>query len=86
MITGLYDFVTEAKEMYRFHLNLTRVGRSDLATYRCTVRNGHGGEDYYDVELLVKCKWQLILQWNLSIADMLYSGHLSIADTFPKNG
>ena len=61
MITGLYDFVTEAKEMYRFHLNLTRVGRSDLATYRCTVRNGHGGEDYYDVELLVKCKWQLIL-------------------------
>ena len=27
-----------------------------------------------------------LLQWNLSIADMLYSGHLSIADTFPKNG
>ena len=26
------------------------------------------------------------IQWNLSIADMLYSGHLSIADTFPKNG
>ena len=26
------------------------------------------------------------LQWNLSIADMLYSGHLSIADTFPENG
>ena len=27
-------------------------------------------------------KW---LQWNLSIADMLYSGHLSIADTFSRN-
>ena len=26
------------------------------------------------------------IQWSLSIADMLYSGHLSIADTFPKNG
>ena len=25
------------------------------------------------------------LQWNLSIADMLYSGHLSIADTFSWN-
>ena len=27
-----------------------------------------------------------LLQWNLSIADMLYSGQLSIADTYPKNG
>ena len=26
------------------------------------------------------------IQWNLSIADMLYSGHLSIADIFHKNG
>ena len=26
------------------------------------------------------------IQWNLSIADMLYSGHLSIADTYLKNG
>ena len=26
------------------------------------------------------------IQWNLSIADMLYSGHLSVADTFLKNG
>ena len=25
------------------------------------------------------------LQWNLSIASMLYSGHLSIADTFSRN-
>ena len=25
------------------------------------------------------------VQWNLSIADMLYSGHLSIADTFLRN-
>ena len=24
---------------------------------------------------------QDLIQWNLSIADMLYSGHLSIADT-----
>ena len=29
---------------------------------------------------------QFLAQWNLSIADMLYSKHLSIADTFPKNG
>ena len=28
----------------------------------------------------------IVIQWNLSIADLLYSGHLSIADTFPKNG
>ena len=28
----------------------------------------------------------IYVQWNLSIADMLYSGQLSIADTFPKNG
>ena len=27
----------------------------------------------------------ICIQWSLSIADMLYSGHLSIADTFPKN-
>ena len=26
------------------------------------------------------------MQWNHSIADMLYSGHLSIADTIRKNG
>ena len=26
------------------------------------------------------------LQWNFFIADMLYSGHFSTADTFPKNG
>ena len=26
------------------------------------------------------------IQWNLSIADMLYSGHLSIADNISKNG
>ena len=26
------------------------------------------------------------IQWNLSIADMLYSGNLPIADTFPDNG
>ena len=26
------------------------------------------------------------IQWNLSVADILYSGHLSIADTIPKNG
>ena len=26
------------------------------------------------------------IQWNLSIADMLYSEHLSIADTIHKNG
>ena len=25
------------------------------------------------------------VQWNLSIADMLYGGHLSIADTLSKN-
>ena len=25
------------------------------------------------------------IQWNLSIADMLYSGHLSIANTFYRN-
>ena len=25
------------------------------------------------------------LQWNLSTVDMLYSGHLSIADTFPRH-
>ena len=25
------------------------------------------------------------IQWNLSIADMLYSGHVSIADTFFRN-
>ena len=28
----------------------------------------------------------MVVQWNLSIADMLYSGHLSIVDTFPENG
>ena len=33
--------------------------------------------------LLSLCYWEI--QWNLSIADMLYSGHLSIAYTFPKN-
>ena len=32
------------------------------------------------------CNLIFLVQWNLSIADMLYSGHLSIADTFPKNG
>ena len=26
------------------------------------------------------------LQWNLAIADMLYSGHLAITDTISKNG
>ena len=28
---------------------------------------------------------QIITQWNLSIANMLYSGHLSIADTLSRN-
>ena len=28
---------------------------------------------------------ELKIQWNLSIADMLYSGHLSIADAFSRN-
>ena len=28
----------------------------------------------------------IYVQWNLSIADMIYSGQLSMADTFPKNG
>ena len=27
----------------------------------------------------------VVVQWNLSIADMLYSGHLSIAGTFSEN-
>ena len=27
----------------------------------------------------------MYIQWNLSIADMLYSGHLYIADTFSRN-
>ena len=26
------------------------------------------------------------IQWNLTIVDKLYSGHLSIMDTFPRNG
>ena len=36
---------------------------------------------FVHIFLLVNC-W---LQWNLSIADMLYIGHLSIADTFSRN-
>ena len=27
----------------------------------------------------------IYIEWNLSKADMLYSGHLSIADTFSRN-
>ena len=27
----------------------------------------------------------MLIQWNLSIADILYSGHLSIADIFSRN-
>ena len=30
-------------------------------------------------------KFTFQIQWNLSIADMLYSGHLSIADTSLRN-
>ena len=33
----------------------------------------------------IKHYWLEIIQWNLSIADMLYSGHLSIAETFFRN-
>ena len=36
-------------------------------------------------ELHPYVKLKLDIQWNLSIADMLYSGHLSIADTFFRN-
>ena len=35
--------------------------------------------------LLSSAKLKFKLQWNLSIADMLYSGHLSTADTLSRN-
>ena len=38
---------------------------------------------YENYVLIDKCAKGI--QWNLSIADMLYSGHLSIADTFSRN-
>ena len=34
---------------------------------------------------LAMCLCSLNIQWNLSIPDILYSGHLSIADTFSRN-
>ena len=32
-----------------------------------------------------ECNFESYLQWNLSTADMLYSGPISIADTFTRN-
>ena len=32
-----------------------------------------------------ECNFEFYLQWNLSMADMIYSGHIFIADTLSRN-
>ena len=75
---------TQAEEGNGWNGSCQKIKSSTIWHYMFFI-DKHNVHDLNELRFHENSVYILKIQWNLSIADMLYSGHLSIADTILEN-